>query len=98
MATLNGLTVNDTGYITLPSGSTAQRPSASAGLLRYNSTNSNLDYTYGAGTSYYDTRALGSVSIGGVAPASQINGTTWFNNNIFLASKSLNTLSILLRT
>ena len=32
--------INDTGYLTLPVGTTAQRPTASAGMLRYSSTNS----------------------------------------------------------
>ena len=37
MATLKNVTVNDTGFIQLPSGTTAQRPgSPSAGMIRYN--------------------------------------------------------------
>lgn len=32
--------INDTGFLTLPVGTTAQRPTASAGMLRYSSTNS----------------------------------------------------------
>jgi hypothetical protein len=38
MATFKNLTINDTGYIKLPVGTTAERPSASNGMLRYNST------------------------------------------------------------
>lgn len=37
MATLKNLTINDTGYLQLPVGTTAQRPSATNGMLRYNS-------------------------------------------------------------
>ena len=37
MATLKNLTINDTGYLKLPVGSTAERPSATNGMLRYNS-------------------------------------------------------------
>lgn len=38
MASLQSLTINDTGYLRLPSGTTAQRPgSPTAGYMRYNS-------------------------------------------------------------
>lgn len=41
MATLKNLTVNDTGFIRLPNGTTAQRPgSPVAGMIRYNTTTS----------------------------------------------------------
>ena len=40
MATLKNTTINDTGYITLPVGTTAQRPStANTSMIRYNSNN-----------------------------------------------------------
>jgi hypothetical protein len=38
MASLKNLTINDTGFIGLPNGTTAERPSASNGYLRYNTT------------------------------------------------------------
>ena len=39
MATLKNTTVNDTGFLTLPSGTTAQRPgSPVAGMVRFNTT------------------------------------------------------------
>jgi hypothetical protein len=39
MATLKNTTINDTGFITLPSGTTAQRPSSpTTGMLRFNTT------------------------------------------------------------
>lgn len=37
MATLKNTTVNDTGFIQLPVGTTDQRPSAANGMMRYNS-------------------------------------------------------------
>lgn len=37
-SSFKNLTINDTGYIALPVGTTAQRPSASIGQTRYNST------------------------------------------------------------
>lgn len=39
MATLKNTTVNDTGFITFPSGTTAQRPANPvAGMVRFNTT------------------------------------------------------------
>ena len=39
MATLKNTTINDTGYMGLPSGTTAQRPvSPVAGMVRFNTT------------------------------------------------------------
>ena len=38
MASLKNLTINDTGYLQLPAGTTAERPSASNGYVRYNTT------------------------------------------------------------
>ena len=46
MATLKNTTINDTGHITLPSGTTAQRPGSPAtGMARYN-TSTNLIEVY----------------------------------------------------
>lgn len=47
MATLQTTTFNDTGFITLPSGTTAQRPSPSTGMMRYNSTMDLLEWYNG---------------------------------------------------
>jgi hypothetical protein len=38
MASLKNLTINDTGFIGLPTGSTGERPSPSNGYVRYNTT------------------------------------------------------------
>jgi len=39
MATLKNTTINDTGFIRLPAGTTAQRPSSPvSGMLRFNTT------------------------------------------------------------
>lgn len=50
MATLKNTTISDTGHLTLPSGTTAQRPGAAAnGMIRFNtSTNSLEAYANGA--------------------------------------------------
>ena len=45
MATLKNTTINDTGYLTLPVGTTAERPStAVAGMTRYNTTTSAYEF------------------------------------------------------
>jgi hypothetical protein len=44
MANLQSLTINDTGFLTLPSGTTAQRPTAVAGMIRYNTSDSAAEY------------------------------------------------------
>ena len=39
MATLTNTTINDTGFLNLPSGTTAQRPNSPvAGMVRFNTT------------------------------------------------------------
>lgn len=48
MATLKNTTINDTGYITVPSGTIAQRPAApTAGMYRYNTDLSCAEYYNG---------------------------------------------------
>jgi hypothetical protein len=36
MATLKNTVINDTGYLQLPAGSTAQRPAGTTGMIRVN--------------------------------------------------------------
>jgi hypothetical protein len=36
MASLKNTTINDTGFLQIPAGSTAQRPSGSTGMIRVN--------------------------------------------------------------
>jgi len=36
MASLKNTIINDTGYLQLPAGSTAQRPAGSTGMIRVN--------------------------------------------------------------
>jgi hypothetical protein len=48
MANLKNTTINDTGFLRLPSGTTAQRPgSPSAGMMRYNNTDSRIEFYNG---------------------------------------------------
>jgi hypothetical protein len=46
MATFKNLTINDTGFIGLPTGSNAERPSASNGFVRYNTTIGSTEIFY----------------------------------------------------
>ncbi len=87
MATLKNTTVNDTGFLTLPSGTTAQRPvSPSNGMLRYNTTISSVE-AY-AGNAWVNVSSpLGSAS----NPATSVtalkssgqntDGLYWFTQN-----------------
>ena len=46
MATLKNTTINDTGFLRLPKGTTGQRPTAVSGMIRFNTTNSKPEYYY----------------------------------------------------
>ena len=60
MATLKNTTINDTGYLGLPSGNTAQRPaSPSNGMVRYNTTTGTIE-GYAAGSWVSILGALGT--------------------------------------
>lgn len=43
MATLKNTIINDTGYLTLPNGTDAQRPTAANGQMRYNTTSGQME-------------------------------------------------------
>jgi hypothetical protein len=47
MANLKNTTINDTGHLTLPVGTTAQRPTASTGQTRFNSSLGLMEYYNG---------------------------------------------------
>lgn len=48
MASLKNTTINDTGYLTLPVGTTAQRPTVATGQTRFNSNNGLMEYYNGS--------------------------------------------------
>jgi hypothetical protein len=48
MASLKNTTINDTGNITLPNGTAAQRPTPSNGMMRYNTDNGSVELYNGA--------------------------------------------------
>ena len=102
MATLKNTTINDTGFLTLPSGTTAQRPvSPVAGMMRYNSTTNLLEHY--SGSMWQNLAGIGNVA----APSNltlyldagiltSYNGTsyTWSdlsgNNNTFIIDNTPN--------
>jgi hypothetical protein len=61
MATLKNTTINDTGYLTMPIGTTGQQPaSPQGGMLRFNSTTGTPEY-YSSTTNQW--LQFGSVTI-----------------------------------
>ena len=49
MATYKNTTINDTGFVQLPVGTTAQRPSSPVtGMMRYNTTFGVIEYWNGS--------------------------------------------------
>lgn len=78
MATLKNTIINDTGFISLPSGTTAQRPASPAiGMLRYNTTIGKLEC--------YISDQWGSFAT--VAPLPVTSGLVgWYNANDWTGS------------
>ena len=65
MATLTSLTINDTGFLQVPNGTTAQRPSVAAGQVRRNSTTGFIEIYNGTSWSNISVKRnilLGSTS------------------------------------
>jgi len=66
MATLKNLTINDTGFLRLPSGTTAERPgSPLAGMIRYNTTLAANEVYNGTEWQTVQEQTVGSTSTGG---------------------------------
>lgn len=88
MATLKNTIIDDTGYLKIPAGTTAQRPATpNEGMLRYNSTASSLEY-YTTSRGWVSVSGLDGSSSASAAPSAQhiktITGTTtsgiyWIN-------------------
>lgn len=66
MATLKNVTINDTGFLRLPSGTTAERPgSPVAGMIRYNTDINNNEFYNGSEWIPTETQTVGAASTGG---------------------------------
>lgn len=83
MATLKNTTINDTGFLQLPVGTTAQRPSSLvAGMVRYNSTTGVAEYYNGVtwadfSSPSYITNGLVLYVDAGIAASYAGTGNTW---------------------
>ena len=91
MANLLNLTINDTGFIGLPSGTTEQRPSSPVtGYLRFNTTLSIIEYYNG---SYWIDQTTGRIAEGSIVtsnlimhldsnnPISYRGGNMWYDTS-----------------
>jgi len=65
MATLQNTSINDTGFITIPSGNTAQRPSPTPGMIRLNNANNLLEFYDATGWRPITGISKGSIGTGG---------------------------------
>ncbi len=66
MATLKNTTINDTGFLQLPTGTTAQRPgSAQQGQLRYNTETRNVEWYDSTYDSWFPTGVVPPIATGG---------------------------------
>lgn len=83
MATLKNTTINDTGYIQMPSGTTAQRPgSLTAGQIRYNSTLNTVEWYTGSNNLWYYMPNISTYNMiarydAGEPSSYSGTGTTW---------------------
>jgi hypothetical protein len=65
MAILKNTTVNDTGFLQLPAGTTAQRPSPVAGQMRFNTTTGKAEFYSGNAAAWIGTASSGVIATGG---------------------------------
>ena len=66
MATLKNTTVNDTGFLRLPPGTTGERPgSPVAGMIRYNTSLNASEFYTGTEWVLVEEQTVGSTSTGG---------------------------------
>jgi hypothetical protein len=65
MAQLQNTQINDTGFITLPNGNTGQRPSPTAGMIRYNTENNLLEFFDATGWRPITGISRGTIGTGG---------------------------------
>jgi hypothetical protein len=77
MAILKNTTVDDTGFLQLPVGTTGQRPSVSNGRLRFNSTTGKVEFYNTSMAAWLGTPATGIVATGGTVYDVDAEGTTY---------------------
>ena len=67
MAQLKNTTVNDTGFLQLPAGTTAQRPAPANGQMRFNSTTGNAEFYNSSVGAWLSVQSRGVLATGGNA-------------------------------
>lgn len=81
MAQFKNTTIDSTGRLTLPSGTTAQRPSIpTQGMMRYNTTISEVEYYDGG--AWREVSSTGAEATGGLVVDSNIGGIS-YRSHIF---------------
>lgn len=106
MATLKNTTINDTGFLNLPIGNTAQRPAnPSTGMARYNTTESSMEVyinnawaSFGAQPTPVTTNLILHLDAGNVSSYSGA-GTVWSdlsgnNNNFNIVATAYNSSGV----
>ena len=95
MATLKNTTINDTGYLKLPSGTTAQRPSSPAiGYMRWNTTENYVEvYTEGQWVEwpFEDNFVTNGLKLRLEASDYPGSGTTWTDSAQSISFSSVGT-------
>ena len=85
MATLKNTTINDTGFLQLPTGTLAQRPgTASAGMIRHNTSNNTIEchdgYTWFTVSSVGHTKDSLVIHVdAGISSSYSGSGSTWYD-------------------
>jgi hypothetical protein len=77
MAILKNTTINDTGFLQLPVGTTAQRPTPTNGKLRFNSNTGKVEFYNAVINAWIGTPELGVVATGGLIYDVDTEGTTY---------------------
>ncbi len=77
MAILKNTTINDTGFLQLPVGTTAQRPAPTNGKLRFNSNTGKLEFYNAVINAWIGTPEIGIVAAGGLVYDVDTEGTTY---------------------
>jgi hypothetical protein len=77
MAILKNTTINDTGNLRLPVGTTAQRPTPVAGQFRYNTTTNGVEIYTGGVNLWQPAAARGVRAAGGTVYDVDVEGTTY---------------------
>jgi hypothetical protein len=95
MAQLKNTTISDTGFLQLPAGTTAQRPTPAAGQIRFNTTNSKVEKYNATLSAWIGTPESGVIATGGNQYDIEVEGTIYrvhvFNttgNSTFTVTKS----------